>query len=76
MNVSDIASLVQTIGVSGVMLFAACFFVKYMFDKFMQELASERAEHSKEMGDVTNAVNNNTIVITQLVEYLKKEDEK
>ena len=45
-------------------------FVKYMFDKFMSEMEQERESHRAEIKDVTEAVNNNTLVITKLLERL------
>lgn len=61
---------IGTLGISTVLCLLMALFVKYMFDKFMSEMENEREAHRQEAKDVTEAVNNNTIVINRLLEKL------
>ena len=55
----------------------ACgFFIKYMLDTFLKQIQSVREEHKEEVQKMTEAINNNSMVIQKLVDKLddKKED--
>lgn len=71
MSTQEIVTTVQNLGVSVCMLGASCWFVKYMFDKFMTEMEKERASHESDMDAVTQALNNNTEAVIKLTSYIQ-----
>lgn len=66
----SIMSAVQTLGIQVVLCLLMAWFVKYMFDRFLKLLEDEKEEHKKEVAGLSEAINNNTIVMTKLLERL------
>lgn len=69
----DISSIAQLIGTLGFPI-AACIYLFYSMQKEREQNAAQREadrlEHKQEMEKVTDALNNNTLVIQKLVDTL------
>lgn len=79
-----ILQMVQTLGFPIAVAIACGFYIKYRDDKgdlktekmqetFTSELRSEREDHKKEMESITQAVNNNTLVMQKLLDKLQED---
>ena len=70
----DVPTIIQVIGSLGFPI-AACVYLFWSMQKEREQNAAQREadriEHKLEMEKVTDALNNNTIVIQQLVDTLK-----
>ncbi len=64
MDAQTITTLISTIGFPIVAFFVCCYALKYAYDKSLE--ANKNAFDKLE--NLTEAINNNTIVLTQLVE--------
>lgn len=71
-------AIMQLIG-SGLFPIAACLGMAWFFNKvndnYRQDIKDMQATHREETKALTDAVNNNTLVIQKLVDKLDKEDE-
>ena len=69
----DLSSIAQLIGTLGFPI-AACCYLFYSMQKEREQNAAQREadrlEHKQEMEKVTDALNNNTIVVQKLVDAL------
>ena len=76
------AELVQQVGIAAVVAGLCMYFIKYMYDKnrediklqreeYTGQLETERQRHNEEMKSVTEALNNNTVALTELTSYIK-----
>lgn len=69
----DLSSIAQIIGTLGFPI-AACCYLFYSMQKEREQNAAQREadrlEHKQEMEKVTDALNNNTIVVQKLVDAL------
>lgn len=70
MGPSDIAQLITSVGFPIVACCAAAYYIKYISDKNREEVTDLNKQHQEEMMKVTEAINNNTLVITKLCEKL------
>lgn len=59
----EIAQVISTIGFPIASFLIAAYFIKYTYDKSMQQIT-----------ELTQAVNNNTVVLTRLVEKMNEVD--
>lgn len=64
MNFADVLQAVSTVGFPIVMCFGACWYC-----------VNQTKEHKEEMNKITEAINNNTVVMNQMLEHMRKEDE-
>lgn len=73
---SEWAQIISTIGFPIVSFLIAAYFIKYTYDK--TQAANEKA--MDKIGSLAEAVNNNTVVLTHLVEKVEElktgDDEK
>lgn len=80
----QIIQVVQQLGFPVAVAAACAFYVKYRDDKsdakleklqsvYAEDLKSERADHKQEMASITEAVNNNTLVMQKLLDKLAEE---
>ena len=80
----NIIQIVQQLGFPVAVAAACAFYVKYRDDKadqkleklqasYAEELKSERTEHKQEMSAITEAVNNNTLIMQKLLDKLNEE---
>ena len=49
-------------------------YVKYREDKHSQEIHEINQDHKEEVNKMTDAVNNNTLALTQLIDYLRTKE--
>ena len=67
----DWIQAISTVGFPIVSFLIAAYFIKYSYDK-SNDMYTQSID---KIGKLANAVNNNTVVLTQLVEEIKKNDE-
>lgn len=72
MNASDIVSIITTVGFPIVACGGMAWYVKYITDRNREDLKEERAMHESEMAKVTEALNNNTLAIQKLTDYIER----
>lgn len=64
------ATLISTVGFPIVSFLISAYFIKYCYDKQYEkdkEVDAREERHWEEISKLTNAVNNNTIVLSELV---------
>jgi len=72
MTPNDWITVVTTVGFPIVMCGAMGWFVKDQTDKHREEMTQERAAHQEELSTMTEAINNNTLAIQRLTDYIGK----
>lgn len=72
MNASDIVSIITTVGFPIVACGGMAWYVKYITDRNREDLKEERVMHESEMSKVTEALNNNTLAIQKLTDYIER----
>ena len=72
MTPNDWITVVTTVGFPIVMCGAMGWFVKDQTDKHREEMTLERAAHQEELSTMTEAINNNTLAIQRLTDYIGK----
>ena len=65
-----ISQFIQTIGFPAVCVLGMGWYVKYVTDQHHEEIQKLNDDHKKEMDDVTKALNNNTIAMQKLTDYI------
>lgn len=73
MDLNLIMTLVGSLGFPIVACIGLGWYVKYMTDTNRSDMTEMRKEHKEEMTKMTEAVNNNTIVIQKLIDKIDKE---
>lgn len=68
----DILTLVGQYAFPIVACIAMGWYVKDQSDKNREQLKDVMEQHREEMKEVTNAVNNNTLVIQRLVDFMEE----
>jgi len=63
---------ITTVGFPIVMCGAMAWYVKYQTDKNREDVKTLNEQHTKEMFEVTEAINNNTQALIALKETMKK----
>lgn len=76
MTVEGIVSAISTIGFPIVCCLVLGWYVKYITDKNREEINKLNEQHKTEMTDVTQAINNNTLVMQRLIDSLNKSEEQ
>lgn len=77
MELNEIMQAITTVGFPAVMCGAMCYYVKYITDKHRDEMDRVHANHTREMKEITTALNNNTLALTKLCERMDNlRDEK
>lgn len=64
---NDVVQIISTVGFPIVSFLIAAYFIKYTYDK----TAEANKEAMEKIGDLAEAVNNNTVVLTHLVEKIE-----
>lgn len=70
MGASDIIQLITTVGFPIVACGGMAWYVKYITDRNREDMKEERNQHDQEMQKVTDALNNNTLAIQKLTDYI------
>lgn len=71
MSYDVIISFVQTVGFPAVCVVGMAWFVKYITDQHHTELSKLNDQHRAEMSEVTEALNNNTLALQKLTDYIQ-----
>jgi hypothetical protein len=74
MDLNIIMTLVGSLGFPIVACIGLGWYVKYMTDTNRSDMTELRKEHKDEMTKMTEALNNNTLVIQKLIDKLDKEE--
>lgn len=64
----DWVQLISTVGFPIVACLAMGYFVKYQMDNNNSEVAEMRKEHKEEVAKMTEAIQNNTLVVQKLID--------
>lgn len=75
MDISTLSQFVASFGFPVVACCAMGWFVKYSTDKSREEIDKLNTRHSEDMGNLRDTLENNTLVIQQLLDYLKGGDD-
>lgn len=62
---------ISTVGFPIACCIAMAVFVKYITDKNRDEVAKLNEDHKKELSEVTQALNNNTLALQSLTDHLR-----
>lgn len=71
MDYATISSFIQTVGFPAVCVLGMGYFVKYITDQHHEEIEKMNEQHRAEMQDVTRALNNNTLALQKLTDYIQ-----
>ena len=70
-QLQTILQAISTVGFPIACCIAMAVFVKYITDKNREEVAKLNEDHKKEMSEVTQALNNNTLALQSLTDHLR-----
>ena len=72
----DVITLINSLGLPSVVAIASMWYVKYRDDKNDVRIDKLNEAHKKEMTDITEALNNNTLALQRICDTFeqKKED--
>ena len=73
MDVNGIIQIVSGLGFPVACCGVVGWYVKYISDKNREQLDRIMEQHQSEMKEVTQALNNNTLAITKLTDYMEKD---
>lgn len=71
MSYEVIISFVQTVGFPAVCVLGMAWFVKYITDQHHSEINKLNDQHRIEISEITTALNNNTIALQKLTDYIE-----
>lgn len=71
MDANTIIQLITTVGFPIVACGGMAWYVKYITDRNREDMKEERNQHDQEMQKVTDALNNNTLAIQKLTDYIE-----
>ena len=72
MDLNAITQLITTFGFPIVACLCMGYYVKYITDRNREEIHSLNEQHRQEMAEITQAVNNNTLALTSLKDYIER----
>lgn len=72
MDANTIIQLITSVGFPIVACGGMAWYVKYITDNNRVDLKQEREQHDAEMAKVTEALNNNTLAIQKLTDYIER----
>lgn len=70
MSVSDVITIITTVGFPIVACGAMGWYVKYISDRHSTEVQQLNEQHQEEMKQVTEALNNNTLALQKLCDKI------
>ena len=70
---NDIAQIISAVGFPIVAAVGCAYFVKWQYEQNQKQIDEMRKEHKEETAKMTEAINNNTLVIQKLIDKLDKE---
>lgn len=71
MDFGTLSSFIQTVGFPAVCVVGMGYFVKYITDQHHEEIEKMNEQHRAEMSEVTTALNNNTLALQKLTDYIQ-----
>lgn len=72
MNTTDIITLITTVGFPIVACGFMGWYVQHISDQHREDQAKEREQHADEVKATTEAINNNTLAIQKLTDYMER----
>lgn len=72
----EVVTVINTLGLPTVVAIASMWYVKYREDKNDARLDSLNDAHKKEMSDITEALNNNTLALQRICDTFEQKKEK
>ena len=70
---NDIVQIISAVGFPIVAAVGCAYFVKWQYEQNQKQLEAMRQEHKEEVANMTKAIENNTLVVTRLIEKFDKE---
>lgn len=70
---NDIVQIISAVGFPIVAAVGCAYFVKWQYEQNQKQIDEMRKEHKEETASMTEAINNNTLVIQKLIDKLDKE---
>lgn len=70
MDYATISTFIQTVGFPVVCVIGMGWYVKYITDQHHEESQKMQEQHRQEMNEVTQALNNNTLALQKLTDYI------
>lgn len=70
---NDILQMISSFGFPVVACLGMAYFFKYVYDKNREDVNALNQSYRDEINSIKDALNNNTLVIQKLVDYLKEE---
>lgn len=74
MNMTDLMTVISSVGFPVVACVGLGWYVKYITDNNNKEVAEMRKEHQDEISKVTEALNNNTLALQRLCDRIDREE--
>lgn len=71
---NDVVQIISAVGFPIVAALGCAYFVKWQYEQNQKQLEEMRKEHKEEVQKMTDALNNNTLVIQKLVDKFDKGD--
>jgi uncharacterized protein YutD len=71
---NDVVQIISAVGFPIVAAIGCAYFVKWQYEQNQKQVEEMRKEHKEETQKMTDALNNNTIVIQKLVDKFDKGD--
>lgn len=68
---SDVINIISTVGFPIFACITMGWFVKYQLDKNDEEMQETREAHRQEVEKITEALNNNTLVLQKLIDKIE-----
>ena len=72
MGANEWIQLISTVGFPIVMCGAMGWYVKHISDQHREDMTNERNQHAEEVKATTDAINNNTLAIQKLTDYMER----
>lgn len=69
----NIVQIISAVGFPIVAAVGCAYFVKWQYEQNQKQIDEMRKEHKEETAKMTEAINNNTLVIQKLIDKLDKE---
>lgn len=66
----DIINMIQSVGVPVAFCIAMGYYVKHISDQHREDVNRLNEQHKEEIAEVTTALNNNTLALQKLTDYL------
>lgn len=71
MDLQSVLSAISTVGFPIICVIVMAWYVKYITDKNREQIEQMNDAHKNEMGEVTQALNNNTLALQRLTDHLE-----